>query len=62
MEQKYVASPYTYGAFNAPTSWGIWNREAKSWTAHPPAKRQKDAEAMAKELNGYLGPIGRDRL
>ncbi|GAA0840649.1 hypothetical protein GCM10008915_36660 [Bifidobacterium pullorum subsp. gallinarum] len=49
--KKYVVSPYTYGPFNNPASWGIWNAELGSWTAHTPSPRKKDAEEVAKALN-----------
>lgn len=51
MKKKYVASPYTYGPFNNPTSWGIWNTETNSWMPDKPTPRKRDAEADAKLMN-----------
>jgi hypothetical protein len=48
---KYVANPYTYGKFNNPTSWGIWNKETKTWTTFMPCQRKKDAIEVAKSWN-----------
>ncbi|MNB98933.1 hypothetical protein D3C75_461940 [compost metagenome] len=50
-KETYVVSPYTYGHYNNPTSWGVWNTETKGWTIHPPMQRKKDAEEVAKSLN-----------
>ncbi|MNJ68049.1 hypothetical protein D3C77_642640 [compost metagenome] len=55
MSKKYVTSPYTYGPFNNPTSWGIWNTQTKSWTTYSPTPRKKDAERYVKEINKFLG-------
>lgn len=54
MKKQYIVSPYTYGKFNNPTSWGIWNKEIKGWTVHPPMGCKKDAEEVANSLNEYL--------
>lgn len=51
MKNKHVASPYTYGRFSNPTSWGIWNKETKSWMPDMPTPRKRDAERDAKAMN-----------
>lgn len=53
MQNKYVASPYTYNDKNKPTSWGVWNKATDSWTPNL-FTRKKDAEKMAVTL-GELG-------
>ncbi len=50
-KKKYVASPYTYGAFNNPTSWGIWNTETESWMPDKPTPRKRDAVKDADSMN-----------
>lgn len=50
-KKHYVASAYTHGKFNNPTSWAVWNNETKSWTPHMPSERKRDVEEVAKALN-----------
>jgi len=50
-KKRYVASPYTYGPFNNPKSWGIWNTETEVWTTFQPAQSRRDAEEVANAWN-----------
>ncbi|GAA0840530.1 hypothetical protein GCM10008915_36240 [Bifidobacterium pullorum subsp. gallinarum] len=50
-KKKYVTSPYTYGPFNNPTSWGIWSTDLEAWTTFQPVPRKRDAEEVAKAWN-----------